>query len=90
MTRRPIPHAVIIQSFFWAGSPRDVASFLSHWYGTIISPREIIDQWEEESVWNPLLREARPATGFGHLDPYEVKLLERMVRAGSCAEGMAS
>ena len=29
--RNPIPHDIMLQSFFWTGTPRQIASFLSHW-----------------------------------------------------------
>lgn len=80
-SRNPVPHDIMIQSFFWAGTPRDVASFLSHWYGCDLRAVTLLSVWEAESETNALLRQERPPNGFGYLKPDETALLTRLLRA---------
>jgi hypothetical protein len=83
MSNNPIPHDVIVQSFFWAGTPRQVAEFLSRWYGYYLKPIALTAVWEAEAETNFLLRTERPTNGFGYLRPDEAALLARIVSAGA-------
>jgi hypothetical protein len=74
----PIPHDIMIQSFFWTGTPREVAAFLAHWYRRPVSAANLLDAWAEEAAWNPLLREDRPPSGFEQTD--DVKILQQIVK----------
>ncbi len=80
-SRNPIPHDVMLQSFFWAGTPRQVASFLSHWYECDLRMNTLLAVWDAESETNALLRQERPPSGFGYLKPDETALLARLLRA---------
>ena len=79
----PIPHDIMLQSFFWTGTPRQVASFLSHWYGCELRGVALEAVWEAEAETNVLLRQERPPNGFGYLKPDETALLARLLRAGA-------
>lgn len=80
-SRNPVPHDIMIQSFFWAGTPRDVASFLSRFYKYELRAVTLLAVWEAESETNALLRQERPPNGFGYLKPDETALLTRLLRA---------
>lgn len=79
----PIPHDIMLQSFFWTGTPRQVASFLSHWYECELRAVTLLSVWEAEAETNALLRQERPPNGFGYLKPDEAALLTRLVRASA-------
>lgn len=79
----PIPHDIMLQSFFWTGTPRQIASFLSQFYKYDLRPATLIAVWEAESETNVLLRQERPPNGFGYLKPDETALLTRLLRAGA-------
>lgn len=84
--RNPIPHDIMIQSFFWAGTPRDVAAFLTHWYarpGWKLTANTLLAVWEAEAETNVLLRQDRPPNGFGYLKPDETALLARLLRVAA-------
>ena len=83
VTRNPIPHNVMLQSFFWTGTPRQVAMFLSHWYECDLRAVTLLAVWEAEAETNVLLRQERPANGFGYLKPDETALLTRLLRAAA-------
>lgn len=79
--RNPVPHDVMIQSYFWAGTPRQVASFLSQFYKCDLRPVTLLAVWDAEAEQNAMLRQERPPAGFGYLKPDEAALIERLLRA---------
>ena len=79
----PIPHDIMIQSFFWTGTPREVAAFLSRFYKCDLRAVTLLAVWEAESETNLLLRQERPPNGFGYLKPDEAALLARLLRVAA-------
>jgi len=76
---RTIPHSIKIEAYFWAGTPKEIAATLAHFYQQpSFTGAHLIDTWTEESAWNVLLRDDRPAVGF---DPVKREVGLKLLRA---------